>query len=132
MLEPGTARQVKDQTLAMKLSDLKSRIASTLSAAGQGAGNETSSAASIPFRWPSRRRWPWESPRKPTITTSTTSRVNAPYTPVQQAYDLNALSNKTVTFLVVRYRPGLLRRQRYFRLGPQPDQAGRRFMERGP
>ena len=37
MLEPGTARQVKDQTLAMKLSDLKSRIASTLSAAGQGA-----------------------------------------------------------------------------------------------
>jgi hypothetical protein len=37
MLEPGTARQVQDQTLAMKLSDLKSRIASTLSAAGQGA-----------------------------------------------------------------------------------------------
>jgi hypothetical protein len=38
MLDPGTARQVQDQTLAMKLSDLKSRISSTLSAAGKGAG----------------------------------------------------------------------------------------------
>lgn len=37
MLEPGTARQVKDQTLVMKLSDLRARIASTLGAAGQGA-----------------------------------------------------------------------------------------------
>ena len=33
MLEPGTARQVKDQTLVMKLSDLRARIASTLGAA---------------------------------------------------------------------------------------------------
>ena len=31
--------------------------------------------------------------------------LNAPYTPVQQAYDLNALSNKTVTFMVVDTGP---------------------------
>ena len=37
MLEPGTARQVKDQTLSMKLSDLKSRISSRLNVAGQAA-----------------------------------------------------------------------------------------------
>ena len=36
MLEPGTARQVKDQTLVMKLSDLRAQIASTLGTTGQG------------------------------------------------------------------------------------------------
>lgn len=38
MLEPGTGRQVKDRTLTLKLSDLRSQISATLSAGGQGAG----------------------------------------------------------------------------------------------
>ena len=39
MLEAGTARQVKDRTLVMKLSDLKAQISSTLTGSSQGAAN---------------------------------------------------------------------------------------------
>jgi hypothetical protein len=97
MLDRGTGKQVKDQTLTMHLSELRARIQSGAPGDGQ---IDAIPRAHIASSGGGGSRWLLAIPSNAYYHYVHYLTGSAPFIPVPEAFDLTALPNKTVTFFV--------------------------------